>query len=367
MSALELADGRVIVLDQGPNEISDLGGPPTGPIRPEILNPVTGAWKRVAALNAPRSEFLAVRLNDGRILVTGGNNGWFAAYSSTKLLDPATGRWAAAGRLSTARMAPIGALLPDGRVLVAGGTFSEGWRDEEDFQSGRIPPHREPRTAELYDPATGRWTMTGSLHHVESAGAAFVLPDGRVLAALTTCEVYEPRSGRWKDLPACFERPDGSATVVLGDGSLLVIGGWKETRETRADGSTRWVYPGLSSVVRFDPATGTSSDAAPLPLARGGAVAVRLADGRVLVAGGTEELGAPPSSASFIYDPVGDTWTESTPLPFADLPGQALLLSDGRVIIVGGRVPRGEEVADAPSTVPVGWTAVFELSGDVGG
>lgn len=356
LAGLELADGRVVVLDQGPNAISDLGGGPYDPIPPEVLDPATGTWTPVAALNAPRSAFVAVRLRDGRILVTGGNNGWHGAYSSTKLFDPATGGWTASGLLNTARMGPIGALLPDGRVLVAGGVYSEGFRNAEEFSKGTTWSERSLTSAEIYDPVAGRWTETGPLHHLESAGSAFSLPDGRVLAVGATCEVYDPRSAAWTEAAGCVERLPRSMTVALDDGSLLVIGGGID-----------WGGPALSRVLRFDPETGSSKEVAPLPVPRMGAVAVQLGDGSVLVAGGAAEFPKPPSpeppsSATFIFDPVRNTWSPAAPMPFADLPAQAMLLSDGTVLVMGGVVPIDDRwCIDCPETEAVGWTAAFRL------
>ena len=94
-TALELLDGRVFVIDhEACNGMSDLGGPPypPGPTGPPRARRRVGGRRR-HALNATRSGFVAVRLLDGRVLVTGGDNGWHGAYSSTKLFDPATGRW----------------------------------------------------------------------------------------------------------------------------------------------------------------------------------------------------------------------------------------------------------------------------------
>src|SRR6266571_1404824 len=58
----------------------------------------------------------------------------------------APGKWKATGDLGTARFSHTATLLPNGQVLVAGGF------NNHDLAS-----------AELYDPATGLWTETGSL------------------------------------------------------------------------------------------------------------------------------------------------------------------------------------------------------------
>jgi hypothetical protein len=285
------------------------------------------------------------------------------------VFDPATGRWTATGLLNTARMDPVGALLADGRVLVAGGTFSEGFRDEEDFFNRTDwPDVHDLTSAEVYDPKTGRWTLTGGLNEAGSAGDAYALPDGRVLVVghawssePRDAEIYDPMRGEWS-VAGNLVRLPGSASVVLPDGSLLVIGGTTET--VAADGNASYVP--VATVRRFDPDTGISVDVAPLPAPRTGPVAVRLADGRVLVAGGTEverlEPGveAPPTAKAVLYDPARDAWVAAAPMPFAVEPGQGVLLSDGSVVVAGGTVPYEEPVTDGcPSRTPVGRAARF--------
>ncbi len=64
--------------------------------------------------------------------------------------------------MATARYAHSATLLPNGQVLVAGG-FSA--------------------SAELYDPATGLWTSTGSMTTLRTGHSATLLLDGKVLVA----------------------------------------------------------------------------------------------------------------------------------------------------------------------------------------
>jgi hypothetical protein len=71
------------------------------------------------------------------------------------------------GSLSIARSGYTATLLQNGKVLVAGGQDSSGVL----------------ATAELYDPATGKWTATGSLNTGRRFHTATLLPNGKVLVA----------------------------------------------------------------------------------------------------------------------------------------------------------------------------------------
>ena len=78
----------------------------------EVFDPAAGTWSATESLNAPRDGFVAVTLDDGRALVTGGvtsaepGDGVFGAYSSTKLYDPQAGTWSATSLLNVARYDP---------------------------------------------------------------------------------------------------------------------------------------------------------------------------------------------------------------------------------------------------------------------
>src|SRR5205809_4947782 len=103
---------------------------------------------------------------NGKVLVAGGTIDGSQVFSSTELYDPATGTWTATGSLGTARYRHTATLLPSGKVLVAGGV------NGSDLHS-----------TELYDPATGTWTATGSLGTAHKNHTATLLPNGKVLLA----------------------------------------------------------------------------------------------------------------------------------------------------------------------------------------
>src|SRR5438046_172908 len=99
-------------------------------------------------LNTARDIHTATLLPNGLVLVAGGLNTGSVESRSAELYDPATGTWTATGSLNDGRFYFTATLLLNGKVLVAGGDSISG----------------ERASTELYDPATGTWTRTGNLN-----------------------------------------------------------------------------------------------------------------------------------------------------------------------------------------------------------
>jgi N-acetylneuraminic acid mutarotase len=252
-----------------------------------------------------------------------------SAAGATPQLTPTlnAGSWAATGSLATARYDHTATLLLDGRVLVVGGARGNG-----DAQSGLA-------SAELYDPATRSWTKTGSMAASRTEFTATLLLDGRVLvvggnpyeplagcdtpscsAEQATAELFDPKTGRWSATGHMSVGRAGHTATRLADGRVLVAGG---------------VGGGISlrSTDIYAPATGTWSKTGAMAAGRAGHGAVALADGSVLVAGGFGETG--PLGTAERYDPTKGTWAAAGTLPGVSI-GTATLLSDGRVLLAGG-------------------------------
>ena len=109
----------------------------------------------------------------------------------------------------------------------------------------------------------------------------------------------------------------------LADGKILLVGG------------TQNAWDGLADVEIFDPTTGQTSRAAPLHAAQFYHSATLLPDGRVLVVGGA---GGGWLNDAEVYDPSTDMWTAVPPLYSHSNNHTATLMKNGRVLVVGGGI-----------------------------
>ena len=170
----------------------------------------------------PRVDHVAVRLEDGSVLVAGGHSSpRIGSVASAETFDPGAQAWTRNSDMSVRRVAAAAILLPSGQVLVTGGHDGSG--------VGLV-------FAELFDPATGRWSSTGSMHVGRIAPSISLLPDGDVLVVggagggsaqdtTSTAERYDQATGTWS-LDAPMDRPRaGHTATLLEDGSTLVVGG----------------------------------------------------------------------------------------------------------------------------------------------
>jgi hypothetical protein len=244
----------------------------------ELFDPSTGTWTRTGPLNTGRGVHQTTLLLDGRVLVSGGidySQRPEPIFASAELYDPATGTWTATGSMIGPRFKHRAVLLRDGRVLVAGGTATEPSRD---------PPLA---TAELYDPVSGIWRQTGPMNQARENPGIALLRDGRVLVAggavgnfgeyrsLNSAEIYDPRTETWTETASMKQDRVQFPVVLLADGRVLAIGGVARPRGTA-----------LLSVEAYDPASGTWSDVAPMAVRRWNHRAVLLPNEEVLVVGG---------------------------------------------------------------------------------
>ena len=149
-----------------------------------------------------------------------------------------------------------------------------------------------------------------------------------------TTEIYHALCRCFSQGPTMATPRSSHTATELADGRVLIVGG------------TSGQSDALSSCEIFDPATYTLQPAASLGTPRLQHRAARLADGRVLVVGGTMSgiqaplgiwaLGNVLDTAE-IYDPISDTWSPAaTPMSSRRTECELVSLPDDRVLVISG-------------------------------
>jgi N-acetylneuraminic acid mutarotase len=275
----------------------------------------------------PRSLHTATLLNDGRVLIAGGDAGipdfsgttigtpiaatQSVILASAELYDVTTNTFALVGSMSTPRFEHSATLLNDGRVLVAGGSNSSS---------------TALATTEIYDPATRSWTAGPSLMTARALHTATLLSDGRVLVAggvntlgaVDTGEIYDAVANTWSAAGTMTAARVLDSATLLPNGQVLVVGG--------RNGSGL-----LASTELYNPTTNGWTASTPLPSTENGDPTVLLLSGQVLEPG-----------EGVLYDPATAVWSSAAPaaslagLNSAVYGANAVLLNDGRVFVSGG-------------------------------
>jgi RHS repeat-associated protein len=187
----------------------------------ELYNPATGIFTPTGNLNFARYGHTATLLNNGMVLIAGGQNDGSSSFTSAELYNPATGTFSPTGSMNMGRENHTATLLNNGMVLVAGGSFYP-------------PGYTALASAELYDPASGTFTPTGSLNTARSAHTATPLNNGMVLMAgggnnssgvLASAELYNPASGTFAYTGSLNTARSSDTATLLNNGTVLIAGG----------------------------------------------------------------------------------------------------------------------------------------------
>lgn len=284
---------------------------------------VPGEIQLVTPMQSARAAHTATLLENGKVLLVGGFGSGDNAYTdSAEYYDPTHGNFEVAGNLSGKRCCHTATRLPDGRVLIAGG-----------FNGAYLA------TAEIYDPATGKFTPVASLITARMDHVATLLDNGKVLLAggvgegwtfLASAELYDPISDSFTPTGDMIVPRESHTVTKLNDGRVLITGGHQGRRTEII------IY---NSAEIYDPLTGIFQPAGQLIVPRHKHDAVLLADGRVLVTGGSDERDDRGAYTSVeIYDPATDAFYLTAEMPEIRYKhkGTSLLLKNGNVLLAGG-------------------------------
>jgi len=280
--------------------------------------PRPGAVAPGGTMLEPRSGHTATLLPNGKVLIAGGMRRNQDFYSSAELYDPATGKFQFTGEMHQRRVGHVAVLLRSGKVLIAGGWVGGGGTD----------------TAELYDPATGKFALISRMTARRGQPTATLLSDGNVLIAggeerdnqsQASAEIFHAETLTFTPAGSMRHPRVSHTATLLNDGRVLIAGGYADAVSSTAE--------------LYDPKTGTFTETGGLTTPRCKHTAGRLPDGRVLVAGGSNERGWNGNlSSAEIFDPRTGKFTATAPMKDSrfKLPDEAVRLAWGQLLIAGG-------------------------------
>ena len=298
------------------------GGVVRGLDSAELYEPVTEKWNDTGRLNVPRTLHTATLLKDGRALIVGGVDGrdFSSSLSGAELYDPVTGAWSITGSLNARRHGHTATLLKNGKVLVVAGGEILGFDETMPLD-----------TVELYDPDTGMWSSTGNLNNAVESHTATLLQNGKVLVlGGGSAELYDPDTGKWGSLESLGSNIwFGHTATLLPNGKVFIVGG------VNSNGPVK-------TAQFYEPDSGASSSTGDLKRGRFSHTSTLLPDGKILVAGGLgyNVSGSITSQVSLdsseLYDPNTGRWSFVSNLNTARNLHTATLLPDGNALLVGG-------------------------------
>jgi hypothetical protein len=250
--------------------------------------------------------------------------------------------WTSTEALIVPRSYGLTVELSSGDVLLAGGEGEE---------------LEQPKVTELYNPKANIWSPGGSIATPIQEHTLTLLASGKVLLAgghhidyalgkgeiVGATQLFSPATKTWATgAPMLTARSSHTATR-LADGRVLVAGGTVGAGKSLT--ATAEIY---------NPQTNAWKLVAPMSTSRSGHVATLLNDGRVLVTGGQVQAGAVFTASAEIYDPALNAWKAAAPMSQPRLQHATLLLPDGRVLAAG------KSYTESPGPVTTGDAEIFD-------
>jgi hypothetical protein len=295
--------------------------------QPVLWNPATNTFTSV---QRPADLFCSghALMPDGRLLVSGGHSGTDNQGTlSTEIFDYTANAWVPGlPDMRNGRWYPAVVALANGEMLtVSGGDTAK--------VVNQIP--------EVWTAAGGWRALTGAVSAVPFYPMLFVAPNGKVFVAgpsQYTGYLDTQGTGSWTDgPPSAYGGRDYGSAVMYDAGKILLVGGGGPTKTAE----------------KIDLNLGTAwQPAGQMKIARRQMNATILADGTVLVTGGSNASGfnSKPTNDSVL---AAERWNPNSGWTYLARQGHyrlyhsiALLLPDARVLSLGGGQPAAGDLQD---------------------
>jgi len=274
----------------------------------------------VGKMQTARAAHTTTLLKNGNVLIVGGFAG--NTLSSAEIYEPISKKFKYVGQLSVARSGHSATLLPGGKVLIAGG-----------YNGNYLS------STEIFDPQTQIFSAGPEMTTARSGHTATALGNGRIFFAggvgvgwsfLRSAELYNIQSKVFSATGSMTTARESHTATLLKNGTVLITGGHKDRRTDMT------VY---SSAELYDPTSGKFELINKMIVKRHKHDAVKLADGKVLIVGGSDERDAKGTySSAELYDPVLSSFEGMSHMNMNRYKhnGTSILLPNGNVLIAGG-------------------------------
>jgi len=284
-----------------------------------VFDPISYVWNTPIYLPIYQSNFSLDLMNDGNVLLTGGNG--TSGYSNkTFVYDVNTNLWQESVPMNYKHSSHSTILLQDANLFVVGGVYAGSTYSNK---------------CEIFDIQINQWIETSSLNLARSHHSTTLLPDGRILIAggytrdgyndlTSSSEIYDINENIWYNVASMKTPRIDHSTVLLPDNRVLVVGSdnpYVHTRECEVYDIQSNIWLSIPDMAYY-----YVSQAANL-----------LNDGRVIVIGNTGSMNGEKFNSE-IYYPDKNIWVQCNLMPDINNFRDCVLLSNNRLVIMGGQL-----------------------------
>ena len=224
MNGAVLHDGNIMIVG-GEFNYNSQGVYEENTNKSYIYDVVNNSWAEVAPPNNGEGYWANIgappfaALPDGRVLLSYFGDFGRSTYNQSMVYDPKTGKWTLTGTNKIGRTTEAGYTLLSNDKILT------------------VNTDRGVTSAEIFDPATGSWSPAGNTPQAlanSEVGPALMLPSGKVLAegATGANALYDPKTNSWSSAPNFptlnngiqLEAPDNYSAILPNGNSLTSTG-----------------------------------------------------------------------------------------------------------------------------------------------